>query len=55
MGIVCALINCIDPHLISYFLHATLKDGCDTELLCDLAQIGRFALVLPRGSPRDYF
>src|SRR6516164_5539759 len=45
----------IDSHLIGYFLHATLKDVRDTELLRDLAEIGRFALILPRGSARNHF
>ena len=45
----------IDPHLIGYFLDATLKDVRDTELLRDLAEIGRFALILPRGSARNHF
>ena len=45
----------IDPHLIGYFLDATLKNVRDTELLRDLAEIGRFALILPRGSARDHF
>jgi len=35
----------IDPHLISYFLHATLKNVRDTELLRDLSEIGRSALI----------
>src|SRR5262249_38404262 len=45
----------IDPHLISYFLHASLKNGRDTELLRDVPEIGRSALILLRGSARDYF
>ena len=45
----------IDPHLIGHFLHATFKDVRDAKLLRDLAEIGRFALILLRGSARDYF
>ena len=45
----------IDPHLIGRFLHATLKNVRYAKLLRDLAQIPRFALILLRGSARNYF
>jgi hypothetical protein len=45
----------IDPHLIGHFLDATLKNVRYAKLLRDLAEIGRFALILLRGSARDYF
>ncbi len=45
----------IDPHLIGRFLHATLNNIRYAKLLGDLAQIPRFALVVLRGSARNYF
>ena len=45
----------IDPHLTSYFLHATLNNVRHAKLLRDLAESGRFALILLHGSARDYF
>ena len=45
----------IDPHLIGRFLHTTFKNICYAELLRDLAEIARFALIALRGSARNDF
>src|SRR5215471_471917 len=45
----------IDPDLVSCFLHATLKNIRYAKLLCDLREIAGFALILLRGSARNYF
>ena len=45
----------IDPHLITRFLHATLKNVRHTKLLRDLGEIARFALIALRGRARNDF
>ena len=45
----------IDPHLVGRFLHAAFKNVRYAKLLGDLAEIPRFALILLRGSARNYF
>jgi hypothetical protein len=45
----------IDPYLIGRFLQATLENVSYAKLLCDLAQIPGFALILLRGTARNDF
>ena len=45
----------IDPHLIGHLSHATLKNVRHAKLLCDLAEIPGFALILLRRSAGNDF
>src|SRR5262249_18608451 len=45
----------IDPHLISRFLDATLKDVRYPKLPCDFSKISRFALISLCRSARNHF